>query len=320
MAQLGLKSSITQKQNRWISKRTRLVVVLVATLAILIGFGVGLWIRLTNTRFFLDETAYGNSDIVEIDANEYETLIREQASFALFIYQPLCTTSSEFGQIINDFTEQEQLQFYQMSFSEMQNTSLNEIIKYYPSFVIVQKGDVVDYLDANDDEDINIYQNLVDFEAWFTKYVILKDTERGDDSDTGTADTSKNETEDLKLDSLIENISYNDKKINIYFFWGNGCPHCAAEFEFFESIQSEYGDYFTLNTFETWHDEKNKKIAKVFAAAMGDELTGVPYTVIGDKSFVGFTESYESEILDAITSQYQNSSDIYFDQLIKDLI
>ena len=34
-----------------------------------------------------------------------------------------------------------------------------------------------------------------------------------------------------------------DDKINIYFFRGEGCPHCAQEEKWLESIKEEYGDY-----------------------------------------------------------------------------
>ena len=50
---------------------------------------------------------------------------------------------------------------------------------------------------------------------------------------------------------------------------------------------------------------------------MGDEVSGVPYTIIGEKTFSGFSETYEKDILDAIKNQYQNSYDVYFDKSLK---
>lgn len=54
-------------------------------------------------------------------------------------------------------------------------------------------------------------------------------------------------------------------------------------FEFFESIKEKYGDYYNLYTFETWYNEENAKLIYSFAESMGDKVTGVPYTIIGDK-------------------------------------
>ena len=48
---------------------------------------------------------------------------------------------------------------------------------------------------------------------------------------------------------------------------------------------------------------------------MDDEITGVPYTIIGNKSFKGFSERYEEEMLVAIKEQYKDSYDVYFDNI-----
>ena len=50
-----------------------------------------------------------------------------------------------------------------------------------------------------------------------------------------------------------------------------------------------------------------------FASALGYQAKGVPFIVIGNKVIRGFSESKEQEIIDAITSQYKNSYDVYFD-------
>ena len=41
--------------------------------------------------------------------------------------------------------------FYKMSFVNMKETNLKDKIKYYPSFAIFKDGELVDYLDANND-------------------------------------------------------------------------------------------------------------------------------------------------------------------------
>lgn len=49
----------------------------------------------------------------------------------------------------------------------------------------------------------------------------------------------------------------------------------------------------------------------------GDELTGVPYTIIGNKSFSGFDEKYKNDFIIAIENQYNSNFDIYFDKIKK---
>lgn len=264
---------------------------------------------LNNRTFSLEKKYYGNSEFKELTISEYDKLIEDKESFAIFIYQPLCTTSYEFNKVLTEFANKNQISFYKMAFSDMKKTSLKEEVKYYPSFVIIKNGKVVDSLDANSDEDVERYKKIDAFKEWFTSYVKLKKVK-------GTFTNSKPEEEVIEptIDANLENVKYDENKVNIYFFWGDGCPHCKKEFEFFDSIKNEYGNYFVLNTFEVWNNEDNQKLLKQFAAKMGDEVTGIPYTIIGNKTFKGFNENHESKILDAIKEQYKNSYDVYFDK------
>ena len=111
----------------------------------------------------------------------------------------------------------------------------------------------------------------------------------------------------------IEGIVYDENKVNIYEFYGQECPHCIKLNSFFEKIENEYGNFYKLNKFETWHNSENLEIYKEFASVLGYEAKGVPFIVIGNQVIRGFSESKEQEIIDAITSQYKNSYDVYFD-------
>ena len=45
---------------------------------------------------------------------------------------------------------------------------------------------------------------------------------------------------------------------------------------------------------------------------MGDEVKGVPYTIIGNETFSGFGEKIKEQIKTAIKTQSKNSYDVYF--------
>ena len=261
-------------------------------------------------KFSLNENYYDKAGFTEIEKEEYDKLIKNKESFGVFIYQPLCTTSYNFNKVVTKFMNMYNVSFYKMSFTNLKETDLKSKIKYYPSFAIFKEGELVDALDANSEEDASIYKSVDYFANWFSSYVKVT---------LVNENVQENEVEEkqekLKIDANLENIKYDENKVNIYFFWGNGCPHCEKEFEFFESIETEYGDYFTLNTFETWYDEDNREILKQFASNMEDEITGVPYTIIGNKSFKGFSERYELEMLEVIKEQYKDSYDVYFDNI-----
>lgn len=102
------------------------------------------------------------------------------------------------------------------------------------------------------------------------------------------------------------------KKVNVYLFRGEGCPHCQEAEEWFESIKDEYGSYFKVVDYETWYNEDNAKLMEQVAEARGETAEGVPYIIIGNKSWNGFAESYEEEILEQIKSVFaQDVSERY---------
>ena len=102
------------------------------------------------------------------------------------------------------------------------------------------------------------------------------------------------------------------KKVNVYLFRGEGCPHCQEAEEWFKSIEGEYGEYFQIIDYETWNDEDNATLMQDVAEARGEEAEGVPYIIIGNKSWNGFAESYEGEIIDQIKAEFaKNPEDRY---------
>ncbi len=88
-----------------------------------------------------------------------------------------------------------------------------------------------------------------------------------------------------------------DEKINIYFFFGDGCPHCANEEKFLAFLEDKYGDYYNLYTYETWYNSDNLSLMKKVKEIMGDNVNNaVPYTIIGDTSYLGYNDSVGEKI------------------------
>ena len=119
--------------------------------------------------------------------------------------------------------------------------------------------------------------------------------------------------EEVSEESSSEDTSSDDsKKVNVYLFRGEGCPHCQEAEEWFKSIEGEYGSYFKVVDYETWYNEDNAKLMQDVASARGEEAEGVPYIIIGDKSWNGFAETYEEDILNKIKEVYaQDVSERY---------
>jgi len=122
--------------------------------------------------------------------------------------------------------------------------------------------------------------------------------------------------------ATVEDIDLESKKLNIYVFWGNGCPHCEELFQFLENIRNKYGKYYNVYGFEVWDNEENGKIMDQFKEQFKEE-TGkrqVPYFIIGDKKFLGYQSSMNKEIKDTIRTKYKNRKTVkkFADILKKD--
>jgi len=80
------------------------------------------------------------------------------------------------------------------------------------------------------------------------------------------------------------------EEVNLYFFWGKGCPHCAKEEELLKYFQTKYS-YLRVHSFEVYTNYQNMNYLQQIGKKLGARVDGVPFTIIGDKTFVGFLET-----------------------------
>jgi cytochrome c biogenesis protein CcdA/thiol-disulfide isomerase/thioredoxin len=76
-------------------------------------------------------------------------------------------------------------------------------------------------------------------------------------------------------------------KVEIYFFWGQGCPHCAQEKPFLEELKQKYPQ-LEVKDFEVYYSRENQELFKKVAQAYKTQPVGVPMTFIGKDFIVGF--------------------------------
>ena len=113
----------------------------------------------------------------------------------------------------------------------------------------------------------------------------------------------------------LENISKSKDVVNVYFFWGEGCPHCKEEFAWLESISKKYKKTFKVYGFEVWYNENNYKLLNDFADKLNQEVEGIPCTIIGEKVFIGFKEASKKEIITAIKDYQKKDFDVYINKM-----
>jgi len=133
---------------------------------ILISFGC-------SNKFYLNESYYKKAEIIKIDQDEYNRLVNSEETFIIFISALLCPAVTDFRDIINEFTINNNLTIYEINFENIKETNLDKKVKYYPSVAIIKKGKVVRYLDADSKKDKECYESISGLEECLSKYIYL---------------------------------------------------------------------------------------------------------------------------------------------------
>ena len=97
-----------------------------------------------------------------------------------------------------------------------------------------------------------------------------------------------------------------EKTINMYLFYGDGCPHCKELEEFLGPYLKENKD-IKLYKYELWYNEENVKLYEEVHNLLNDKSSGIPYLVIGTTSSTGFyKESTPNTIINTVNF-YRNT-------------
>lgn len=94
----------------------------------------------------------------------------------------------------------------------------------------------------------------------------------------------------------------NDDKVNIYLFYSKICPHCQKEEKYFETLKEKYQDKINIYTYEVTENKTNNEIMKSLKKELKENSQGVPFTIIGSKTFLGYDESLNERIENTIES------------------
>ncbi len=85
------------------------------------------------------------------------------------------------------------------------------------------------------------------------------------------------------------------KEATLYFFYGQGCPHCADEKPFLDEMEKKYKD-LTIKRYEVWYDEDNQKLMQKMAKDENISAERVPFTLINGEYFFGYSTTYATKL------------------------
>ena len=113
------------------------------------------------------------------------------------------------------------------------------------------------------------------------------------------------DSEEIKAN--LDNYKDGENKVPVYLFRGQGCSHCHEFLEFVASdLVKEYGDKFELISYEVWNNKENANLMEEVSEYLDDDANGVPYIIIGEKTYNGYSESMNDKIKTAIDDLYKS--------------
>lgn len=83
------------------------------------------------------------------------------------------------------------------------------------------------------------------------------------------------------------NFIFAQNQIEVYFFWGQGCPHCYQEEQFLKQLKENYPQ-LEIKDFEVYYDTKNQELFNKITQVYNIQPYGVPMTFIGKDYIIGF--------------------------------
>jgi len=84
------------------------------------------------------------------------------------------------------------------------------------------------------------------------------------------------------------------ENVDVVYFYGTGCPHCAKLELFLDELKDKYP--INLIGYEVYSNDTNRELAHQMAQQYGDSFRGVPMVYIGDSVFVGFSDQIGTQI------------------------
>ncbi len=86
--------------------------------------------------------------------------------------------------------------------------------------------------------------------------------------------------------------------VNIYLFYGDGCPHCAQERQYIvDVLQNKYSN-LKIYEYEIYNNKDNAALLQEVAEKLGVGVEGVPFLIIGDQDFVGYAKSTSAQVIE----------------------
>ena len=101
---------------------------------------------------------------------------------------------------------------------------------------------------------------------------------------------------------FIPNVFAKENLVNIYLFHSDSCKHCQKELKLLDELEEKY-DNIKIYKYEISKEENIDLLIEI-GDLFNAKITGVPFTIIGGKTFSGFSEENTKKTFMATIEYY----------------
>ena len=128
----------------------------------------------TGEKFTLDAAYYNKGEYIQIDSDKVKELVDNKKTFLLFTYNNYCNFPVPCDSIFQEVMDKYKIDVLKIPFDKFKDTDFYETVKFAPSLMIIKEGKIIDYLKADEDGDMDKYQDVKAFRNWLNSYIVLK--------------------------------------------------------------------------------------------------------------------------------------------------
>ncbi len=131
-------------------------------------------LEINENQFVLDSEYYNKGEYIQIDSDKVKELVDNKKTFLLFTYNNYCNFPVPCDSIFQEVMDKYKIDVLKIPFDKFKDTDFYETVKFAPSLMIIKEGKIIDYLKADEDGDMDKYQDVKAFRNWLNSYIVLK--------------------------------------------------------------------------------------------------------------------------------------------------
>ena len=101
-------------------------------------------------------------------------------------------------------------------------------------------------------------------------------------------------------------LSANAKENKIILFWAEGCPHCAAESRYLDTVVSKDSSIL-IEKYEVTKSKDNQNLLVDWSKKLNFDPNGVPITIIGNQYILGYMEGVTDQKIESALNDLHNN-------------